>query len=149
MRIQDICTPRAFTAFRDEPLAEAARTLCDRHVGALVVLDRSDHLRRPIGILTDRDIVRGELRRDADLYCLTVDDVMTSDPLVLPIGIDVTEAVEKLDTRSVRRAPLVNAAGSLQGIISLDDLLPIVAQDLSGLAALMGRQAHRERLRSA
>jgi CBS domain-containing protein len=144
MRIRNLCTPRAFTVLRDEPLAAAARMLCDRHVGALVVLERGDALRRPVGMLTDRDIVRGELRRGADLYCLTVGDVMTADPLVLPLDLGVTEAIEALGARSVRRAPLVDAAGSLQGIITLDDLLPLAAQELSGLAALIGGQARRE-----
>lgn len=144
MRIRDFYTPRARTAFRDEPLAEAARVMCDEHVGALVVIDRSDTRKRPIGILTDRDIVRGQLRRAADLYCLTVGDVMTPDPLVLPIHLEATEAIEALDARAVRRAPVVDASGSLAGMVTLDDLVPILAQELGGLASLMGSQSRRE-----
>ncbi len=144
MRIRDIYTPRARTAFRDEPLAEAARVMCDEHVGALVVLDRNDARRLPIGILTDRDIVRGQLRRAADLHCLAVGDVMTPDPLVLPIHLEATEAIEALDARAVRRAPVVDAAGSLAGMVTLDDLVPVLAQELGGLASLMSSQSRRE-----
>jgi CBS domain-containing protein len=148
MRIQDVYRPHARTATRDEPLAEAARMMCSEHIGALVVVDRADPQRRPIGIVTDRDIVRGQLRRAADLYCLTVGDVMTPDPLVLPAYLEVTEAIDALNARAVRRAPVLDPDGSLAGIVSLDDLLPAVAQELTDLATLMGSQAHRERARS-
>ena len=149
MRIQDLRTPQARTAYREEPLADAARVMCDEHVGALVVVDRNDSRRHPIGILTDRDVVSGQLRCCADLYCLTVGDVMTADPLVLPLDLELTEAIEALNVRAVRRAPLIDASGALVGIITLDDLLPAVAQELGTLAALMGSQAHDEHGRSS
>lgn len=144
VKIRDLYTPQPHTVFRDEPLADAARSLCDRHVGALIVLKRGDSLRRPIGILTDRDIVRGEFQRGADLYVLTVGDVMTQDPLVLVADLGLTEAIEALNARSVRRAPVVDASGVLLGIITLDDLLPALARELMTLANLMGAQASRE-----
>jgi CBS domain-containing protein len=145
MRIQDLRTPQTRTAYREEPLADAARLMCDEHVGALVVVARNDSRQRPIGIVTDRDIVGGQLRCRADLYCLTVGDVMTPHPLVLPLHLELTEAIEALNVRAVRRAPLVDTSGALVGIITLDDLLPALAQELSTLAALMGSQAHDER----
>lgn len=144
MRIRDLYTPHVQTAFRDESLAEAARIMCREHIGALVVVDRGDTKRRPVGILTDRDIVQGQLRRSADLYCLTVGDVMTPHPLVLPVYLEVTEAIEALNARAVRRAPVLDPEGNLVGIVTLDDLLPAVAQELSALANLMGSQAHLE-----
>ncbi|HUN72873.1 MAG TPA: CBS domain-containing protein [Steroidobacteraceae bacterium] len=149
MRIQDLRTPRARTTHREDPLAEAARVMCDEHIGALVVVDRNDTRQRPIGILTDRDIVSGQLRCCADLYCLTVGDVMSLDPLVLPLHLELTEAIEALNVRAVRRAPLIDASGALVGIVTLDDLLPAVAQELSTLAALMGAQARDKRGRLA
>lgn len=144
MKIEDIATPRPRTAYRDEPLLEAARALCDQHVGALIVLERGAPISRPVGILTDRDIVCGEWRRAADLHCLTVGDVMTPNPLVLRPDLGVTEAIAALTARAVRRAPLVDGSGALVGIVTLDDLLPAVAQELVALAQLMGGQAGRE-----
>ncbi len=144
VKIRDLYTPQPQTVYRDEPLADAARTLCHRHVGALVVLRRGDPLRQPVGILTDRDIVRGEFRRGTDLYLLTVGDVMTTDPLVLRTDLGLAEAIEALHARSVRRAPVVDASGALLGIITLDDLLPALAGELMTLASLMGTQASRE-----
>jgi CBS domain-containing protein len=148
MRIEDLYTPHPHTVFRDEPLSVAARALCGEHVGALVVLDRGDPLRRPVGILTDRDVVRGQLDRGADLYCLTVGDVMTPDPLVLLSSMEVTEAIEALGARAVRRAPVVDATHVLAGIVTLDDLVPALAQELRTLAHLLGSQAHHERIQT-
>jgi CBS domain-containing protein len=144
MKIGDVYTPSARTAFRDEPLDRAARTMCDEHVGALVITDRSDP-RSPVGILTDRDIVRGQLNRSADLHCLTIGDVMTPDPLVLAVDLEVGEAIEALNARAVRRAPVLDATGSLAGMVTLDDLLPALARELGALASLMGSQARHER----
>jgi CBS domain-containing protein len=118
--------------------------MCEQHVGALVVTDRDDPGQHPVGILTDRDIVRGQLRLGADLYCLTVNDVMTSDPLVLPADMEVTEAIEALAARAVRRAPVVGPAGTPPGMVTLDDLLPALAHELETLAALVGTQARHE-----
>ena len=144
MKVRDLYSPQPQTAYRDEPLADAARVLCDRHVGALVVIKRGEPLRRPVGILTDRDIVRSEFNRSADLYLLTVGEAMTPDPLVLRTDLGLTEAIDALNARCVRRAPVVDASGALLGMVTLDDLLPAVARELMTLAGLMGAQAGRE-----
>jgi CBS domain-containing protein len=146
MRVRDLYSPSAQVTHPRDPLADAARTMIASHVGALVVVERSGAAgRKPVGILTDRDLVRGQLRRGADLFCLTVEDVMTPDPLTVGIDMGVTEAIAALHARGVRRAPVVDAAGNLLGVITLDDLLPAVARELGELATLIGAQARRER----
>lgn len=121
--------------------------MLESHVGSLIVVESGDAARRPVGILTDRDIVRGQLRLSADLFCLTVGDVMTPDPLTINANLGVTEAIEALHDRGVRRAPVVDDGGNLLGVITLDDLLPVVASELEELSALIGSQArHEQRL---
>lgn len=115
------------------------------HVGSLIVVDGGGKGGRPIGILTDRDIVRGQLRLGADLFCLAVGDVMTADPLTIPATTGLTEAIVAMRARVVRRAPVVDGFGNLLGIITLDDLLPAVARELEELAVLIGSQARHER----
>lgn len=147
MRVQDLYSPGAKVARPDEALAEAARTLLENRVGSLVVVETRGTARKPIGMLTDRDIVRGQLRLGADLFCLTVGDVMTPDPLTLSGNLGTTEAIEALHARGVRRAPVVDGTGNLLGVITLDDLLPAVARELEELSTLIGSQArHEQRL---
>ena len=145
MQVRDRYSPGAKVARPDQPLAEAVRTMLESHVGSLIVVESRETARRPVGILTDRDIVRGQLRLSADLFCLTVGDVMTPDPLTIRANLGVTEAIEALHGRGVRRAPVVDDAGNLLGIITLDDLLPVVASELEQLSALIGSQAQHER----
>lgn len=142
MRVRDLYSPGAKVTRPDQALADAARTMLQSHVGSLIVMDAG---RRPIGILTDRDIVRGQLRLSADLFCLTVGDVMTSDPLTITANVGITEAIEAMHARGVRRAPVVDGSGNLLGIVTLDDLLPAVAHELEELSALIGTQARHER----
>ncbi len=145
MRVRDLHSPGAQVAQPDQALAEAAHTMLNTHVGSLVVVQSRGAARKPIGILTDRDIVRGQLRLGADLFCLTVGDVMTPDPLTLTLNVGVTEAIEFLHMNRVRRAPVVDGAGNLVGMITLDDLLPAVARELEELSTLVGTQARQER----
>jgi CBS domain-containing protein len=145
MRVRDLYSPGAQVAYPDQPLADAARTLIAGHVGSLVVVEGDGAARRPVGILTDRDIVRGQLRLSADLFCLAVGDVMARDVLTIAIHFSVTEAIEAMHNRGVRRAPVVDGTGNLLGIVTLDDLLPAVARELGDLATLIGTQARRER----
>jgi CBS domain-containing protein len=141
MIVGEVCSREVYFVRRDEPLAEAVREMRDRNVGAVVVATPAGEQLRPVGIVTDRDVVYGQIARQADLFCLAVGDVMTPDPLTVPESADIADAVESLSRRGVRRAPVVAADGTLVGIVTLDDLLPVVADELSSLAHLIGDQA--------
>lgn len=145
MNIGEICSREVYIVRKTEPLLEAARQMLKRHVGAVVVVESQEDLVRPIGIVTDRDIVSGLVARRGDIESLNVADVMTSDLLVLPETRSFPEAIERMRARGIRRAPVVSNAGDLVGIVTFDDLLPVVADELSALADLMGTQARHEK----
>jgi CBS domain-containing protein len=145
MNVGDICSRVVCAVREDEPLADAVREMVNQNVGAIVVIADGRDAVRPVGIVTDRDVVCGQIDRSADLFCLTVGDVMTRDPLLLHEDASVAEAIEQLSLRGVRRAPVVDDAGSLVGIVTLDDLFPVLAEELTALARLMGHQARLER----
>jgi CBS domain-containing protein len=147
MKIGDVRAAHVIVTYAERPLVEAARLMREKHVGALVVVDPQDPQRRPVGMLTDRDIVRGQVNKGADLHCLTVGDVMSRNPLSLTNEMSLTEGIKAMNARAVRRAPVLNGAGVLVGIVSLDNLLPAVASEFRGLAKLMGKQAHGESAR--
>jgi CBS domain-containing protein len=148
MRAADLCSREVYLAKPEQALAEAAREMKNRHVGVLVVVRTEGRITRPIGVLTDRDVLVGQLARKADLFCLTVGDVMTAKPITVNQNDDVGQIVQRLASARVRRAPVVNDAGDLVGILSLDDLLPAVAEEISMLARLIGTQSLVETRRS-
>ncbi|MBW4052045.1 MAG: CBS domain-containing protein [Proteobacteria bacterium] len=144
MNVGQVCSREVYIFRADEPLANAAAEMMKRQVGAIVVVEPEPDRVRPVGIVTDRDIIRGQVSLKKDLPSLTLRDVMTSAPLTVSETSGIAEAIEHLGARGVRRAPVVNDLGDLVGIVSLDDLLPIVAEELGALARLVGSQARRE-----
>src|SRR5690349_11456759 len=83
MKIGQVCTRDAVSVSASAPLIEAAQLMCQNQVGAAVVVVAPGERPTVIGIITDRDIVRVQLERVADLSRVRVADVMTRDPLVL------------------------------------------------------------------
>lgn len=140
----ELCSREVFLSRPGDALADAAREMRRRHIGALVVVEERGRAAKPVGIVTDRDIVCGQVARGADLFCLTVADVMSPEPITIDENDGVAEAIKRLALAGVRRAPVVNATGELVGIISFDDLLPAVAQELGSLAQLIGTQSRLE-----
>ena len=136
---RDVCVSRLGAA-----LAGAVESMGKRHVGAIVVVEGGSGGLKPIGIVTDRDVVCGQVNPPRDLFCMTVEDVMTSDVLTLQEDCGIAEAVAAMGDRGVRRAPLVDRSGSLVGIVSIDDLLRALARDLTALADLIGGQPRHE-----
>jgi CBS domain-containing protein len=144
MRAGELCTREVYLARAGDALVDAAREMRRRHVGSIVVVESTGESVRPVGIVTDRDIVCGQLARGADLYCLTVGDVMSTDLTTVSEDDDVTGVIKRLAGAGVRRAPVVNVGGDLVGIVSFDDVLPLVSSELAGLAHLIGIQSHVE-----
>jgi len=146
MRVGDICSRAVCTARPEEPLAQAANEMINQHVGSIVVVESRPDAVRPVGIVTDRDVVCGQIDRSADLFCLNVEDVMSTQLLTVSEDSGVAEALGRMNARGVRRAPVVDSAGSLIGIVTFDDLMPLLAEELTGLARLMGTQDRLERI---
>lgn len=144
MNIGRLCNREVVVVHANEPLSSAAREMCERHVGMVVVVNDQPEGRLPVGVVTDRDIVRAQLNQASDLFCLSVAQVMTEPLLTLGENEAMTDAIERMRTRGVRRAPVIDARGYLIGVVSIDDLLTAIAEQLSGLARLVAAQQRRE-----
>jgi CBS domain-containing protein len=148
MNIGRLCNREVVVVHAGDPLASAAREMCERHVGMVVVVNEQAEGHLPVGVVTDRDIVRAQLNQGSDLFCLSVAQVMSEPPLVLSENEAMADAIERMRARGVRRAPVVNARGLLVGVVAVDDLLGAIAGELSGLARLAASQQRREAVRT-
>lgn len=134
MSVSQICIRDVDLADPDEPVQVAAARLRDRCVGSLVVCDNNGH---PIGVLTDRDIA---IRVVAE--CLDPNDTLVSDVMsVAPTCIDESTSVE-IALRTMRQGPhrrlaVVNARRELVGVVSLDDILSLLADDFREIGGLL------------
>lgn len=145
MLVGSLCSLRPICVSTGAPIADVARLMRDRHVGAVIVTEGTPERPRAIGMITDRDIVRAQLERTADMSRLSAGDVMTRNPLLIGEGDSVDGAIAHLRARGVRRAPVVAPDGTLVGLISADDLLANVARKLIRLAEIVGWQPRLER----
>ncbi|HTX04601.1 MAG TPA: CBS domain-containing protein [Steroidobacteraceae bacterium] len=145
MLVGTLCSRRPLTVSTGAPMSDVARLMRDERIGAVIVTDRARGGPRVIGMITDRDIVRAQLERAADLSRLSAGDVMTRDPLVIGEEESVGGAIAHLRARGVRRAPVIALDGTLLGLISADDLLANVARKVIGLAEIVGGQRRIER----
>lgn len=143
MNVGEVCTREVYIVRRNEPLLEAVREMRARNVGCVIVVEPRGARTLPIGVLTDRDVTRALPERSDSLPSLHVEDCMTPDPLTLAEDTSIVDAMARLRARGVRRAPVVAADGDLVGVVSTDDLLGIVAEQLSDLARLVERQGRR------
>ena len=148
MHVGQICTIETIFCERDETIQGAALLMRRNHVGDLVVIDQPNGERVPVGILTDRDIVVSVIALGLDPASLLVGDVMSDDLLTCSEADDVYETIERMRLRAIRRVPVVNAAGGLTGIVSVDDLLEFLAEEMGELARIgPHQQSHEKRAR--
>ena len=147
MAIGDICTRDTVFTTRDSSIAAAAGLMREHHVGDLVVVEEKGGRRIPVGILTDRDLVIEILAKGVDMNSLTVGDLMIEDLVTAREGDGLYETIQRMRAKGVRRVPVVDANNSLIGIVSVDDLLDLLADELSALARLVSREQARERTR--
>lgn len=144
MNIGQICSKPAIHAPESAPLSLVAKLMTQAHVGVVVITHGSGETTQVSGIITDRDLVRAQLERTADLSSLSAGEIMSRNPLVLAEHASVDGAIADLRARNVRRAPVVDQFGSLIGLISVDDLLRQVAAEVTVLAAAVLGQSRRE-----
>lgn len=144
MAIGEICNREVVIVQRDTTIQEAAKLMRSHHVGALVVVKEVAGKRQPVGLVTDRDLVIEVLAPELDASVITVGDIMLPKPVTVPETTGVFEAIQFMRDKAVRRLPVVDGLGALIGIVALDDLLSLLADELSELSTLVTREQKRE-----
>ena len=145
LAVGEVCTRSVTIAFRTTLLNGAARLMRENHVGSLVVVDEIGGKRIVVGILTDRDIVTSVLALDLDCSTLMVEDVMSTDVVTARENDSLIDVMQIMRREGVRRVPVVGPEGELLGLVTLDDLLEILAQELGLLVSAIETEGQRER----
>jgi len=147
MNVGDICTREVVTVRESDELTDAAQLMREKHVGLLVVVGpmAAESAFKPIGVLTDRDIVVAVVARETDPRSLRVGDLMTRQPLVVDETASVGSASGEMRRIGVRRMPVIGRSGELVGILSLDDILGSISQELFDLAGSIRTEVQIEK----
>jgi CBS domain-containing protein len=124
-------------ADREEIVWRAAERMHHRAVGALLVLDEN---RRPIGILTDRDIVERVVSVTRDPMTTRVEEVMTTPVVAVRQSASINSALDVMKQKGIRRLAVVDDDGVLVGFVTLDDILMLLAEEMTAIGKLIAKQ---------
>jgi CBS domain-containing protein len=114
----------------DATCEEAAQLMRDENVGAVVVAEEG----RPLGVVTDRDLVVRVIAAGEEAGKLMLREVMSGQPIFLGEQRNLDQVIATMQEQGIRRVPIVDAAGRLEGLIALDDLLLLLSDQLGALS---------------
>ena len=144
MGLAELCNRSVVVTLAKTPVQEAARLMREHHVGSLVVVEETARGRRPIGIVTDRDVVVEVVAAGVSPATVTVGEIMAPELVSAREADEPWDTIQVMRQRGVRRVPVVGEDGLLVGIVTVDDLLEILAEQLDGLAKVISSELRRE-----
>jgi CBS domain-containing protein len=143
MSISSLCKRIVVTIHRDATIEDAALFMRSSHIGDVVVVDAAD-TRKPVGIITDRDIAVEVVAQGLVPAQTTVGSIMSTPVVSLREEDGFLEALDKMSACGVRRAPVLDRDGRLKGLVSVDDLVPLLARELAKIGALIRHEQAAE-----
>ena len=144
MNIGELCSRVVVLARRDTPLSEVAKLMREHHVGSVVIVEDSERGRLPLGILTDRDIVIEVIAMDLDCTVVTAADIMSGELVTVQENESTLGALRLMRRRGIRRVPVLTSAGTLAGIVTLDDIMEIVAEEFDDISKTIASGQSKE-----
>lgn len=133
-RLKDFATDTVVVADPETTALAAAKLMRKHHVGALVVVDGLESS-RPVGIVTDRDLVLALMAEGLDPEVFTAGDIMSVELVTASAALDAMDAVQLMRANRLRRIVIVDDEGRLAGIVSMEDLLELLTRELAALTA--------------
>jgi CBS domain-containing protein len=135
VKVSQLCQRKAVTVRASVSLKEAAVLMTQKRVDCLIVVEPAAGKAkfRPVGILTDRDIITAAVSRGIDPQLLQVKDAMIPDPLTAQADESIETALPRMRGAGVRRVPVVSRCGELLGVLSFDDIFDAIANELRNI----------------
>jgi CBS domain-containing protein len=150
MKAGELCNRQVVIASPELSVVDAARRMREHHVGDLIIVEPANGGNEPVGIVTDRDLVLEVLADNAaQATSMRVAAVMTCELVTAREEDDVADILRTMRRSGVRRMPVVNTEGSLEGILTYDDLLEWFVEELEGLVAVVEGERRVEEKRAA
>jgi CBS domain-containing protein len=144
MPVGDLCSEDIVTIQKNESLQTAAHLMRDHHVGTVVVVEGSGRSSRPIGILTDRDIVLRVVAEDREARSIPVSEVMTKQLVTVREDEGLFDVISVMRDHGVRRVVVIDSKGNLCGLVSTDELIQMLGEEISSFGKLFELQSERE-----
>lgn len=144
MKVGDLCRRNVVSIPSDADVRAAAQLMREQHVGFLVVCKPHDDTRHPVGVITDRDVVLEVIAAKVEPSSVTVEDVMSRQPLIADEADDLSEVLQAMRIAGIRRVPVVDTRGALVGVFAMDDALDIVTSLLCDMTGSVKNEQRQE-----
>ena len=120
MKVKEVMTPDAKAIWLTESLADAAKLMWENDCGVLPVIKDG---RKVIGMITDRDICMATAIKDTNPSAISVEEVMTGEVFAVNAEDNIDKVLETMKEHKVRRLPVLNVDGELEGLVSMNDVV--------------------------
>jgi CBS domain-containing protein len=144
MPINECCNTDVVFCEADASIPEVAELMRKHHVGDIVVIEKTGDKSVPVGIVTDRDIVIETIALRVDVEGFTAGDIMSAPVATVREDEGFVETLRLMRSHKIRRIPVVAEDGTLFGIVTADDIVSLLAKELSMMADAIAEQPVRE-----
>ena len=120
MKVNEVMTPQAKAIWLTESLADAAKLMWENDCGVLPVIKDG---RQVIGMITDRDICMATAMRNTTPSEVSIEEVINGHVFSVNADDEIDQALQIMREHKVRRLPVLNAEGDLEGIVSMNDIV--------------------------
>jgi len=140
MEVGAICSRETIIASPEESVLEASRLMHRYNVGSLVIVETDGKGNKPVGIVTDRDMVLKVIASELNVMEVKLKDIMSARLLLARDTDDVYETLVRMRSKVVRRMPVVNHEGYLIGILTIDDILEFFSREIGEIVSLFKKE---------
>lgn len=138
MAIMDIAQTDVVTASAETDVTSIVAKMSDADIGTVVVTEDET----PTGLVTDRKIALA-LEEMPDIADRSVEEIMTEDLITVTEDTGIFEVLQVLGDEAIRRVPIVDDQETLQGIVSLDDILVLLAAEFGNASDVIEKQVSK------
>lgn len=137
MTVFDCCQKNVVSVTTDATVQFVAGLMKEKNIGCVVVTQKD----RPIGIVTDRDLVLRGVPAGEDPDRVTIDTLMTREVVTIRGDKGIFEAIQLMKTAGVRRIPVVDIKGHLIALLTVDDIIRLIAREMADIARIIGKES--------
>jgi len=143
--VSSCMTANVKTAMENQPIREVCKMMYQNKNGSMLILkkntiDNNSDDKKPIGIVTERDIVRLMGSSDVSLDNISVGELMSSPLITINPNNSIKDAIEIMQQKDIRRLPVVDNKGKMVGIITDKDVFRAMLKNQSLVTSFLGDQ---------
>jgi CBS domain-containing protein len=144
MKNSEFCNREVVIASPGESISVIAGLMKKHHSGNVIIVEYKNEKTIPVGIVTDRDIVIKVVAEGIPFDTVKASDIMSKQIYSVEEEHSIQETFDLMRANGIRRVPVINSKGELQGILTVDDILEIIADETSALAKTIKKEQTQE-----